>query len=88
MNIKHLVIGTGLFLILTPGAAVTLPPGKKGVFTSLETSKLAIALHTLVFLGLFALFMYLFKDNSGSEKENTEDSENSENTESSENTEK
>lgn len=84
MNIKHLVIGTVLFLILSPGAAVTLPPGKKGVFTSLETSKLAIALHTLVFLGVFAIFMYLFKDNSGSEKENTE----KENTEDSENTEK
>ena len=41
MNIKHLVIGTVLFLFLSPGAVVTLPPGKK-VLPSLETSKLAI----------------------------------------------
>ncbi len=86
MNIKHLLIATVLFLFLSPGAVLTLPPGKKGFLNSLETGKLAIFFHTFVFLGAFAGLMYLFNGNSESEQvENTKGSENTENTENTEN---
>jgi hypothetical protein len=44
-----------LYIALTPGVLLTLPPGGKGVFMSGQTSPVAVAVHTLVFAVVFAL---------------------------------
>jgi hypothetical protein len=49
-----------LFLALTPGVLLTLPPMSGGVFMSGQTSMIAVALHTLVFAGVFALLRQRF----------------------------
>lgn len=51
-----LVVPTVLFLLLSPGILLTLPPTKNGSFTSLE----AVLTHSLVFAMLFALLRKLF----------------------------
>ena len=43
-----------LFILLTPGVLLTLPPGPGGILTSGETSGAATAVHTLVFAVVFA----------------------------------
>lgn len=43
-----------LFVLLTPGVLLTLPPGAKGIFLSGETSGAAVGVHTLVFAIVFA----------------------------------
>jgi hypothetical protein len=43
-----------LFILLTPGVLLTLPPGPGGIITSGETSGAATAVHTLVFAVVFA----------------------------------
>ena len=54
-----LVVTTVLFLALSPGMLLTLPPGSKGVFMSGQTSP-ASALHTIVFALVFALLRKQF----------------------------
>jgi hypothetical protein len=49
-----LIVTTALFVILSPGLLLTLPPGSKGVFTSGETSLAAAVTHALVFALVFA----------------------------------
>jgi hypothetical protein len=44
-----------LFVLLSPGFILTLPPGNKGVFFSCQTSLLAILVHAVVF-GLIVMF--------------------------------
>lgn len=41
-----------LFVLLSPGVILTLPPSSKGVFFSGQTSVLAVLLHALVFVFL------------------------------------
>lgn len=41
-----------LFVLLSPGVVLTLPPSSKGVFFSGQTSVLAVLLHALVFVFL------------------------------------
>ena len=43
-----------LFIALTPGVLLTIPPGSKGLFMSGQTSPAAVAVHTLVYAVLFA----------------------------------
>ncbi len=38
-----------LFIVLSPGVLLTLPPGSKGVFMSCQTSLLAVLVHAVVF---------------------------------------
>ena len=38
-----------LFVLLSPGVLLTLPPGSKGVFMSGQTSLLAVLVHAVVF---------------------------------------
>jgi hypothetical protein len=40
---------TLLFVLLSPGVLLTLPPLGKGVFMSRQTSLLAVAVHAVVF---------------------------------------
>ena len=49
-----LIVTTALFVILSPGLLLTLPPGSKGVFTSGQTSVMAAVTHALVFALVFA----------------------------------
>ena len=55
-----LLVTTTLFLALSPGMLLTLPPGKGGVMTSGETSQAAILTHTVVFAVVFALLRKQF----------------------------
>jgi hypothetical protein len=55
-----LLVTTVLFLALSPGMLLTLPPGKGGVFTSGETSQSAIVAHTVVYAVVFALIRKQF----------------------------
>ncbi len=55
-----LLVPTLLFVLLSPGMVVTLPPGKGGLFSSGHTSLEAILSHTLVFAVIFALLRKTF----------------------------
>ena len=55
-----LVVTTVLFLALSPGMLLTLPPGSKGVFMSGQTSPASALAHTVVFALVFALLRKQF----------------------------
>jgi len=55
-----LVVTTVLFLALSPGMLLTLPPGSKGVFMSGQTSPASALMHTIVFALVFALLRKQF----------------------------
>ena len=55
-----LIVPTVLFILLSPGVALTLPPGKGGLLRAGETSLEAVLSHTLVFAVLFALLRRTF----------------------------
>ena len=49
-----LLTATALFIVLTPGIFVTLPPGTRGPFVSGQTSWEALGVHAMVFAVVFA----------------------------------
>lgn len=50
-----------LFILLSPGVLLTLPPCSKGIWMTRQTSAKAVALHTLVFLAaLYAVKSYAY----------------------------
>ena len=49
-----LIVPALLFILLTPGVLLTLPPGSRGVFRSGQTSLIAVGVHTLVFALVFS----------------------------------
>jgi len=49
-----LVVPAVLFVLLTPGVLLTLPPGSAGVFRSAQSSLPAVGVHALVFAIVFA----------------------------------
>jgi len=55
-----LLVPTLLFVLLSPGMALTLPPGKGSLFSSGHTSLEAILTHTLAFAIIFALLRKTF----------------------------
>ena len=55
-----LIVTTTLFMALSPGMLLTIPPGKGGVLTSGETSQAAILTHTVVYAVVFALLRKQF----------------------------
>jgi len=55
-----LLVTTILFLTLSPGILLTLPPGSKGVFMSGQTSVPAALVHTVVFAIVFAILRKQF----------------------------
>jgi len=55
-----LIVTTVLFLVLSPGMLLTLPPGSKGVFASGQTSLSAALVHAVVFALVFALLRKQF----------------------------
>lgn len=44
-------VTVALFILLSPGFFVTLPPGSKGVLMSGQTSISAVLVHAVVFMG-------------------------------------
>ena len=50
-----LVLATILFILLSPGLVLTLPPGSKGLLGSEETSNLAVLVHTAAFFTILKL---------------------------------
>lgn len=50
-----LIVPAVLFMLLTPGLLLTIPPGAGGLLMSGETSAVAVGAHTLVFAIVFAL---------------------------------
>ena len=55
-----LLVTTSLFLALSPGLLLTLPPGSGGVFQSGQTSIPAAVTHAVVFAVVFALLRKQF----------------------------
>ena len=55
-----LLVTTSLFLALSPGLLLTLPPGSGGVFQSGQTSLPAALTHAIVFAVVFALLRRQF----------------------------
>lgn len=55
-----LLVTTILFMSLSPGMLLTIPPGKGGLFTSGETSQSAVIAHTVVYAVVFALLRKQF----------------------------
>ena len=49
-----LIVPAILFIILSPGLFLTIPPGSGGLFMSGQTSVQAVTVHTLVFALLYA----------------------------------
>ena len=43
-----------LFVLLSPGMLLTIPPGSRGVFMSRQSSVTAVGVHTLVFALVFS----------------------------------
>ena len=55
-----LVVPAVLFVLLSPGMLLSIPPGKGGLLMSGETSLASIAVHALVFALVFALLRSKF----------------------------
>lgn len=57
---NDLIVPGLLFVLLSPGMLLTLPPGSNGVYMSRQTSLAAILTHALVFSVVFALLRKQF----------------------------
>ena len=55
-----LIVPAVLFIALTPGVLLTIPPKSGGLFLSGQTSPMAVGAHTLVFAILFAYLRSAF----------------------------
>jgi hypothetical protein len=55
-----LIVTTALFLALSPGLLLTIPPGSGGLFQSGQTSITAAVTHAVVFAVVFALLRRQF----------------------------
>ena len=49
----NIIIPTLLYVILSPGFLLTLPPMSKGIFMSGQTSAMAVAVHAAVFAAIY-----------------------------------
>jgi len=54
LTATDMIVPALLFVLLTPGVLLTLPPGSAGIFRSGQTSGAAVGVHTLVFAIVFA----------------------------------
>jgi hypothetical protein len=55
-----LIVPTVLFILLSPGLLLTLPPGSGGIFRSGQTSLISVIAHAIVFAVVFALLRRTF----------------------------
>lgn len=58
----NLIVPMVLFIILSPGLLLTIPPVDGKLFASGKTSVAAILVHAVVFVLIYAILRYLFKD--------------------------
>jgi len=56
-----LIVPAVLFILLSPGLLLTIPPGSGGIFMSGQTSIVAVVTHAIVFALIFALLRNTFK---------------------------
>jgi len=61
-ELTNILIPTLLFILLSPGLFLTLPPTSKGVWMSRETSIRSIFLHSLVFAFIYFLLRKFFAE--------------------------
>lgn len=54
LTLTDLIVPAVLFIALTPGVLLTIPPKSGGLFMSGQTSPTAVGAHTLVFAIVFA----------------------------------
>lgn len=62
LTTADMIVPAILFVALTPGILLTLPPGSAGVFRSGQTSGSAVAVHTLVYAIVFATLRSVFPE--------------------------
>ena len=55
-----IIVPALLFIALTPGVLLTIPPGSRGVFRSGQTSLIAVGVHTLVYALVFSFMRKSF----------------------------
>jgi hypothetical protein len=60
MTHADMVVPAILFVLLSPGMLLTLPPGSAGFFRSGQTSQMAVGVHTAVFAVAFAVLRSSF----------------------------
>ena len=60
LTLNDLIVPAVLFIALTPGVLLTIPPKSGGLFLSGQTSPMAVGAHTLVFAILFAYLRSAF----------------------------
>lgn len=53
------LLATLLFILLSPGVLLTLPPVGKNIFMSMKTSLMAVAVHAVVFYLLLTYASYI-----------------------------
>jgi len=58
----NIIVPVLLFILLSPGFIITLPPTEKGFFMSRETTIQSIFLHALVFSLIYFLLRKFFAD--------------------------
>ena len=56
----NVIVPVLLFIILSPGLFLTLPPLSRGVWMSRETSVVSVLVHAVVFLFIYALLRKYF----------------------------
>jgi hypothetical protein len=60
ITVADLITPALLFIILTPGMILTIPPGSDGVLFSTQTSLVAVLVHATIFSITFASIRGLF----------------------------
>jgi hypothetical protein len=60
LTTADIVVPPILFILLTPGILLTIPPGSGGLFMSGQTTRAAVCVHTLVYSVVFATMRTLF----------------------------
>jgi len=60
LTTADVIVPPMLFILLTPGILLTIPPSSGGLFMSHQTTKAAVAVHTLVYSVVFATMRTMF----------------------------
>jgi hypothetical protein len=60
LRVTDLIVPAVLFVLLSPGVLLTIPPGSRGVFMSGQSSVTAVGVHTLVFALVFSFLRGAF----------------------------
>lgn len=58
----NVIVPVLLFILLSPGLLLTIPPVSKGVFRSGETSLPSVMVHALVFMIVYCILRKVFAD--------------------------